>query len=185
MRASNVRVAKCVTKPWCMTALIICRYLLQHHAAKENTVLHGQLDYPERGPQLPEHPRLLPTGRLRRESSAHHFHSPVADNVFPAHKWDNTADVASCALVGKISAVHNVHGRGFRSADDPSAQCTPQEAVYAQDGALGTSVFHSRVSKSIVHEHTGRAERGIPEEEEEKEASEPEPGPAGHAEGRE
>lgn len=85
-------------------------HILQHHASKENAVLHGQLDHTVRGHIVLVRVGVLPAVGVRRKGIALHIDIAFAHRVLPVAGRDYTAHVAHRALAGQIPTLH--HGPG-------------------------------------------------------------------------
>lgn len=85
-------------------------HILQHNAATEDALLHGEPDHTVRGHIVPVRAGVLLAVRVRREGVAVHIHTAVAHRVLPAVGRDHTPHVAHRAAAGQVPAVH--HGAG-------------------------------------------------------------------------
>lgn len=98
------------------------RYLLQHHVASQDPLLHSEPHCAMRWHLLPLGASVLLAGRLGREDSTLHLNSSLPNHVLPAHIRDHPVNIASPAPTGKVPALHYDPSRFLRSYNHNGSQ---------------------------------------------------------------
>lgn len=83
------------------------RYNIQNNHETENAVLHCQLDNPVRWDHVFNCSRLLSALRFRREGDTLRLDPALTHRVFPAARWDYSADFPRSAIIGQIPTLHD------------------------------------------------------------------------------
>lgn len=127
------------------------RHNLLHKAAPEASILHRQSHLPLRGNLLPDHPRLLPSLRLRRKNNSLHFHSRLIDCLLPPFNGDNPGDVDRAAADREVFAVHDDHGLLISYRHSYCLKSSLPDAYDAPDARLGQEALSPHPPKVSLH----------------------------------
>ena len=135
------------------------RHLLQHHAAAQDPLLHGQPHNPLREHLLPLGPRVLPARRLRREDRPLHQHPPLADHVLPPDLRDHPLDVPGAAAARQVPPIHDGAGGPLGRHHHHHPERALPQAQHPQDGPLGAERLHPAAAQDPADARARRPAR--------------------------